>query len=433
MAGKVLTRHRKNRAGVYTSWEYRFQSASVSGQRKWITQAGFQTKQEAYQAGMAAYQEYQNTGVHFTPSERSVSDYMQYWMEEYCKTNLKETTILNYQKKIKNLILPAIGKYKLCSISTIALQQFINRLFQSGYARNTLVVVKGILTNAFRYAKQQKLIQENPMVEVALPRRNAVSKNPSRTKQRFCVPAEAIQQIFRRFPEGHPVHIPLLFGYRCGLRHGEAYAVQWKDIDFEAKELHIQRQIQYRESETDENGNSILYFSTPKYNSFRTVQLDDETIALLKRTKEQQEKNREAYDSYYVHYYEEAHTRNLNTIGNGEALYFVNCNADGSFIKPRTMQHASRVIHQELNLPSFDYHSLRHTHCTELLESGVPPKVVQMRLGHKDIRTTLNIYEHITKKMEENTQEILNQMYAVSTLCPRFNQTQEESKKDVVE
>ena len=37
MAGKVLTRHRKNRAGVYTSWEYRFQSASVSGQRKWIT------------------------------------------------------------------------------------------------------------------------------------------------------------------------------------------------------------------------------------------------------------------------------------------------------------------------------------------------------------------------------------------------------------
>ena len=71
--------------------------------------------------------------------------------------------------------------------------------------------------------------------------------------------------------------------------------------------------------------------------------------------------------------------------------------------------------------------------CTELLESGVPPKVVQMRLGHKDIRTTLNIYEHITKKMEENTQEILNQMYAVSTLCPRFNQTQEESKKDVVE
>lgn len=149
MAGKVLTRHRKNRAGVYTSWEYRFQSASVSGQRKWITQAGFQTKQEAYQAGMAAYQEYQNTGVHFTPSERSVSDYMQYWMEEYCKTNLKETTILNYQKKIKNLILPAIGKYKLCSISTIALQQFINRLFQSGYARNTLVVVKGILTMHF--------------------------------------------------------------------------------------------------------------------------------------------------------------------------------------------------------------------------------------------------------------------------------------------
>lgn len=433
MAGKVLTRHRKNRAGEYTSWEYRFQSASIDGKRKWITQAGFATKQEAYNAGMTAYQEYQNTGVHFTPSEISVSDYMQYWIKEYCETNLKETTITNYKKKIKNIILPEIGKYKLCCISTITLQQFINRIFHAGYARNTLIVVKGILTNAFRYAKQHKLIQENPMLEVTLPRKTALPKQPSRTKQRSCVQAIDIQRIFKRFPDGHPVHIPLLLGYRCGLRHGEAYALQWEDIDFERNLLYVRRQIQYREGETDVDGKSVLYFSNPKYNSTRTVQLDDQTIDLLRRTKEKQEASRQEYGEYYVHYYEEPHTRILNTDGIGKELYFVNCNSDGSLIKPRTMQHASNVIHKELNIPTFDYHSLRHTHCTELLEAGVPPKVVQIRLGHKDIRTTLNIYEHVTQKMEQNTQDILNQMYPVSTLCPLMSENQQESNENETE
>ena len=76
------------------------------------------------------------------------------------------------------------------------------------------------------------------------------------------------------------------------------------------------------------------------------------------------------------------------------------------------MQHTAHVIHTELDMPSFDYHSLRHTHCTELLEAGVPPKAVQLRLGHKDIKTTLNIYEHITQTQEDKTASILEELYS---------------------
>ena len=76
------------------------------------------------------------------------------------------------------------------------------------------------------------------------------------------------------------------------------------------------------------------------------------------------------------------------------------------------MQHASYVIHTELDFPEFDFHSLRHTHCTELLEAGFSPKAVQMRLGHKDIKTTLNIYEHITQSQEDKAAMILEDMYS---------------------
>lgn len=43
---------------------------------------------------------------------------------------------------------------------------------------------------------------------------------------------------------------------------------------------------------------------------------------------------------------------------------------DGSYISPRTLQHTSSVIHKQLEFPEFDYHSMRHTHTTMLIENG---------------------------------------------------------------
>lgn len=46
-------------------------------------------------------------------------------------------------------------------------------------------------------------------------------------------------------------------------------------------------------------------------------------------------------------------------------------------------------------------HGLRHTHCSLLFEAGATLKEVQDRLGHSDIKTTMNIYTHVTKKAQE--------------------------------
>ena len=78
---------------------------------------------------------------------------------------------------------------------------------------------------------------------------------------------------------------------------------------------------------------------------------------------------------------------------------------NGQYTSTDSFKFCSRVIHKELLL-AFDYHSLRHTHATVLIESGADVKDVQTRLGHTNIETTLQTYVHDTEKMSERSVDI---------------------------
>ena len=84
-------------------------------------------------------------------------------------------------------------------------------------------------------------------------------------------------------------------------------------------------------------------------------------------------------------------------------------NDDGTFITTDSFKYCSRVIHHELKI-EFDFHSLRHTHATILVENGAHIKDVQARLGHEKIETTLQTYVHNTDEMSENTIDIFERV-----------------------
>lgn len=65
---------------------------------------------------------------------------------------------------------------------------------------------------------------------------------------------------------------------------------------------------------------------------------------------------------------------------------------NGRLLTPDSFKYCAKVIHYELGNPLFHSHCLRHTHGTVLAENGVNPKTVMERLGHKDIKTTLQTY-----------------------------------------
>lgn len=382
-------------------WEYYFETAKMDGKRKRISKGGFNTKAEAINAGVEALHEYQNAGTVIVPAEISVHDYMNYWIDIYCLPNLKPSTVANYRKYIRLHISPVIGKYRLATISAEQLQTLINDMVSQGYSKNTITGVKGILSSSLNYAVQPlHYLKASPMAFVKIPKG---SRSAYKTSQyeREVIEDSIIDQIFERFPKGSSTYLPMIFAHHCGMRLGEAYAVTWDNVDFESKTITINKQLQWDEVK------KFWYLTPPKYNSVRTIGIDQFVLELLVELKDKQKRARAYYDEEYttIHYNED---EGINE-HNGDVIEFVNIYENGGFIQPRTMQHASGVIHKFY--PKFTFHALRHTHCTRLLEAGAPIKYVQERLGHKNIKVTLDVYNHLTQNQTEQGNNTLESIF----------------------
>ena len=390
-----------------TRWEYSFEAARVNHKRQSISKGGFRTKAEASAAGVKAMHEYNHSGMVFTPSEISVADYLDFWMKVYCQNNCKPMTITNYEKKIQLHIKPAIGRYRLASLTPEVIQKLINDKFNAGYSRNTLAVLKGILTGSLSYAVQPlKYIQVNPAQYVDLPSTRAVPAQKARSSPHVYLSPEQMKKIFERFPEGTSSYLPILIGYKCGLRISETFGLTWDCIDFNKKVLTVRQQVLWHDRDRENGTSGYWYFSAPKYDSTRTIELSRDVISALKTERNRQADCQSLYGDLYIHHYRDEQGR-VNTNGDGEEVDFIMIRTDGSYINSHNMQHVSQVAKRELGFEKFDYHSLRHTHATMLAEKGASPKYVQHRLGHKNIQVTMQIYQHLTEKMAEEGAQLL--------------------------
>lgn len=98
-------------------------------------------------------------------------------------------------------------------------------------------------------------------------------------------------------------------------------------------------------------------------------------------------------------------TRGSIALGFARADAYVFGNLDGAIRSPNEVgrRWTYRVAAAQKALPELKritLKGLRHTHATLLLELGEHPKVVQERLGHSTITTTMNIYSHVTPTMQ---------------------------------
>lgn len=416
-----------------STWSYYFDLGKIDGKRQKKEKGGFKTKKEAEAALAKAINDYNSAGTVFEPTEITVADYLDQWYEFYCKLNLKYNTQVGYLRIIEGHLKPRFGKYRLKAISSALLQDYANDLKMNGLSKSHMAGILSIFGAALDYAVEpMHYLTANPMRYAKCPK---VEKKP---RERIILTLEEWERIIERFPANSRYHIPLMIGFYTGLRISEAFALTWDDIDFDKREITVNKQVVKRnfgadvrkvvEKKGKKELKSSWYFTTPKtLTSERTVKFGETLYQALMAEYTAQTKNELEYGEYYT-----IHVLKKEVDEKGDDMFriipiqkclnsmlprvrMVCISENGEYTSTDSFKYCARVIHKELLL-AFDYHSLRHTHATMLIESGANVKDVQIRLGHNNIQTTLQTYVHDTEVMASRSVELFEQAASRKTL-----------------
>lgn len=409
-----------------STWYYYFDLGKVNGKRKKKEKGGFPTKKEAQIALAAAINEYNNAGQVFEPSNITVSDFLDEWYELTCKLNLKYSTQVCYLRIIEGHLKPHFGMYKLKALKPSTLQEYANSLKISGYSRSHIAGILTVFQSALNYAVEPlHYISQNPMKSIKFPK---VEKKP---RERIILTSEEWNCIIKRFYNTR-FYLPLMVGFYTGLRISETFALTWDDIDLKKRTLTVNKQVMKRNFGTNPRNevlpkpqkteHSSWFFTTTKTaSSRRTISFGTTLYLALKKEWETQQQNEALFgDDYTIHVLQKELDEKGNPISRilpvkkteqnlRQRVHLICINKNGQYTSTDSFKFCSRVIHRELHI-AFDYHSLRHTHATLLIEAGADVKNVQARLGHSNIQTTLQTYVHNTEKMEERSVTLFEQI-----------------------
>lgn len=358
------------------SWYYYFEAGKVNGKRKKIERKGGSTKKEAQEALRTALNEFNDTGSFKDDSTMSVSDFMDYWFSNYVMLNCKYNTQTTYKTFININIKPNLGIYKLKQLNYTILQEFLNKQYAKGYSKNTLERIRNILCHSLEMAvNNYNFLKVNPAANTTIPRFDNIAK------KKIILSIKNFNNIIERFPIGSSFYIPLQIAFHTGMRAGEVCGLTWDCVDLENKTIRVEKILIFK--------TKIGYeFSTPKTkNSIRTIDIGNTLVDILREHRKWQLNNKKEYGKYY------------------DDNNFVCTKENGNFITMTSLRYLSKIVNMELGI-EFNFHALRHTHATMLLEAGANIKDIQTRLGHTRLSTTMDIYSHVTEKMRTDTVSI---------------------------
>ncbi|WP_195513880.1 tyrosine-type recombinase/integrase [Turicibacter sanguinis] len=353
------------------NWSYYFTIGKVDGKYKKKEKGGFATKKEAEAALREALREFEINGLVENHTNYTIEEYVKYWFDNVAINYLKYETLHGYSNIAHKHIYPEIGHIPLRNATPALLQNFFSGKLKTYSADSIVSGIRNILSNSFKLAVKQNLLPRNPLSQIEL------KSSKTKEKKIRTVTKEDLEHFIKETKETR-YYIAFIIAIQTGARRGEILGLTWEDIDFENNTLTINKILQYQQDK------GLILSSTKTSSSVRTVLMTQTLVNELKRHKQAQDERKEYYGDLYF-----------------KEHAFVCCNDDGSPINPICLTQFTNKLSKKNGYP-FRFHDLRHTHATLLLEADVNIKVVQQRLGHENIKTTLNVYSHITNKLEED-------------------------------
>ncbi len=330
-----------------------------TGKRKQKTKSGFDTKKEATKSMNELIYEL-NKGVWIEPKNIKLKEFSTDWIEKH-RHHLRDTTLEQYDSKIKKWIIPLIGSMKVQDIKPIHAQNFSKKLLEH-LKPDTAHKVFSIVKMIMNYAVDIELINKNPFNKVQIK-----TKKKKVTTWTF----DELNN-FLNVVQQHDLFYYRVFATAAftGLRKGEVLGLKQSNVDLKNNKMIITQSI----AETKEKGAFISELKTPS--SYRQIAIDPFVTSILN---EQIEKNNEMRTKFGEEY---------------KDYDLIFCHLDGLMRRPTSLNRPFRKFIELANVPYIRFHDMRHTHATLLLELGVNPKSVADRLGHSNVKTTLDVYSH---------------------------------------
>lgn len=354
-----------------------------------------------------------NDGIYYAGSNLCLDDVYNLWKKN--KVGLKQSTYVNYLYIYDHFVSPKIGKMKIKDIRKSTILSLYNDLTRSNdvgkaMAINTLETVHNVLRQVLQVAVDDDCIRKNPTDSVLREVKQA--NNFERPKRKALTLQQ--QDVFVRFLKSRQryyswsILFAVLLGTGC--RIAEFVGLRWCDIDWDNNTISINHNLVYRKHM---DGRCYFSVTTPKTSAgCRTIpMLPDVRRALEDEKIRQQElgaKCTVAIDGYTDFVF-------FNRFGQPHNPAAINREIDRLVLayNAQEMEKAAEEDRNPVILPDFSCHQLRHTFCTRLCENEPNIKVIQEIMGHKDIKTTMEIYAEAQKELKERSVQNISGKFEV--------------------
>ena len=309
----------------------------------------------------------EKSGVQSLRTERyTVGQWLDAWMENYAKLQIRASSYKTYQGFVENHIKPTLGNVPLEKLTAMDLQRLYKHLLESGRVECTesrnkpkglsVKMVRNInqmISSALNCAVEQRLIPANPTKGCVLPKLERKEMN--------ILPPESLGTFFeeaRRSGVFELYYIDLA----TGLRRGELLGLKWSDIDLVKGIMHVRRQI------LRQNG-KVVEAPLKTKNSYRSIAIGADAIKVLKGMEQKDE--------------------------------YVFSSPFGGPMSPDSVLHMLQRVLKRAGLDRIRFHDLRHTFSVLALQNGVDVKTLSAMLGHYSAGFTLDTYAHVTTSMQK--------------------------------
>lgn len=303
-------------------------------------------------------------------SNITLDEWFDEWMNTFkknCRENTKNTYARHYRRVQKEL-----GWRKLSQLNLVMIQKAINDLRTDNERKNS----KKILSDMLEKAVDADLIIKNVARQV-----NTVITREEKHERRVLTIQET--QIFLEEAKNANYYDLFIVALETGMRIGELTGLQWSDIDFKNRVLHVKHSMTY----FSKNGKYVFELhSTKTKTGLRSIPLTEKAITSLHRQQFRKQKiinkGKIALEEY-------------------KDLVFVTKNnrPTTQFLVTECIDGIIQRIHKknpDIIFERITPHTFRHTFATRCLEAGVPLKTVSALLGHKQLQLTTDLYVHVT-------------------------------------